>query len=215
MRYGRILDDGSITEIRFPFNYGFESISENGESDTITIQLTEKNYKDYKNANIHKLDESLVININHNLYFVKEILYEFLPDNEMIKLKPVLEMRGADDIKLYALREVDIYFKKVVNKSLNVILEERESWSLQYSEANEYLLDNTKKTPLIDSILQYRSEYTKDEFVSKIIDKYNKYTENYGNTLGRKQQVEKLISNSNDRVEIIELYETYTEKRIV
>jgi hypothetical protein len=65
---------------------------------------------------------------------------------------------------------------------------ERDTFSVQDSEARAWLLDNTTSTPLIDAISSSRG-IEKSELINKIIIKSDKFKSMVGTVIGEKQKI--------------------------
>jgi len=67
---------------------------------------------------------------------------------------------------------------------------ERESWIYQETEANNYIIDNNVKTPFIDNLLVSRDlDETKDELITKILEKASDYKIMESSALGKYQKL--------------------------
>ncbi|TLP41029.1 hypothetical protein [Arcobacter arenosus] len=121
--------------------------------------------------------------------------YQYALDEFEIK-KYEIENPTYTDEEQFAINLNNInseYETKVALLTSGVPQSERLTWTKQEQEARAYLLDNKVPTPLIDSIVENRTKYTKDELIAKIIYKADNYASAIGTLVGIRQAQEDLL----------------------
>lgn len=85
----------------------------------------------------------------------------FVPENQLDIRKKYLEYRIH---KIYDIKRWKTVFNKYIPEY------ERQYWEIEKTEAINYNIDKTYKTPYIDGILSVYNKYTKDQYILKILE---------------------------------------------
>lgn len=199
LKWNQELESGYVLNNVYPKGYVFEGVA---QKPILHIDYQDVNYDESVDVYTLTINESTRIMTDEEKSLVKAVAVKFT-DTRYVGTKTV------QDKKLELLTALTSGFNyHVSGLAGGTPSHEMDSWVTQQAEAEAYIMDNAKVTPLIDSILETRGDkYTKLEFCYKVLEKAIFYKANYGKLLGA-------YNKELDEVEAInteEEYNTYVQ----